>query len=492
MIINIMINTFMEKFKETSPEENLSFYDSMVDHFILDYKELDKKEETLKRMLECIDLMKTKTKDKKLYQYFCISNYELLNFFEKEKIKTNKINKEDTIKNMEEYCKRTYKTGEMPEYSSPIKKMIDYQYNNGELTIEKVNYIFATLLRTKSKYGTSIKVDEEIIKDCMTTFTKKVLKDFELDCKVEWTDQLKKTVIGQYCDNKIELNKTKITGRMIDDIEMIRTIFHEVTHAVQDQKFSLDYLLSLKIAKDEYINHYHKGKPGDINYILVSHESDARLKSNIYLKRYLEEIAPDVAEAYIDDINRRIKREEEILSKEDRILYNDISNVDEAFDHLPKSYRAQAASRSGILELEYDEFGDRKDLAELYISMKRQEPTIKSSPRSEQLYLAYKKMIENRQPRPLQAIKDYQSLQKAFKKGTINEEEFYQEFKLTSFKESVKRNIHILKSKLKYSVNKKEVITHQNTDALIVKLLEEIDKTEEIRKNTEKLAKRNK
>lgn len=283
----------------------------------------------------------------------------------------------------------------------------------------------------------------------ITALSKHIINENNINCKVKW-DKLENTVAGQYSDSVVTFNKDKVRGLMSYDIDIINTMFHEITHAIQELKLNDDFMEEIIQGKDTAIYMNSKNITKNINYNLVSYETDARLKAYINTIKYLEEIAPEEAENY-KELNRpQMKEEEANLEIYERMLYNEVSDVHEAFDHCLPKYKRMVIKLYPKLLLEYNEDGTRKNIDEMIEELNRQkeyykEATTRTDKTLRKQYInTIEALLKHRKTTTLQSIKDYQAMKKMVKEEKIKENPIT----FHDIKKSFDRETVIIKSKV--------------------------------------------
>lgn len=415
----------------------------------------------LKQAIIKVNTIKNLTREEKLF--INSINCELINFSQGQDFTLDDIL--DTKKSLE-YNRRYYEVSLqkrfMPKSSKEFDRILNYNYQNIKLndrnmTKEETDNFMACLLKSNRQYGQEYSYDKKIYTDCITSLTNYFLNKEEIsDVKIIWSDIQEKNTWGQYGDNELEYNKNCIKGNIMTDYHMLETMFHEMTHAIQDKKNNDNFMEEIIHGKDMAIFQNSKGISKKINYHLVSYETDARIKGARKTLAYIKEIAPEVYLDFYKKIKNRLEKSTNDLNISERLLFNEVTDVHEAFDHCKKEYREWAVQNFTMLSLEYNDDGTKKDLGEMYEDYKRHQEYLKNAKSTSEIkrqmkFLnTYDMLFKVRKSNTIQTLKDIKSVRKL-----IDDKKIYHSDIKTSldFIESLKRDTVFIKSRVTFLIN---------------------------------------
>jgi hypothetical protein len=258
------------------------------------------------------------------------------------------------------------------QYSSDeyIKIFAVLTSNSNNLDLRAIRTFFACFLNETISIA-----NEDILKNYIAALVEKLLAGKGINSKCSFEDLEKSH--GRHMPTPecsyIIIDKSNIKRRGKDATHMLRTVFHEMRHAVQNSKIKnheLEYPVlqwtKERILKSKYGQNYYKD-----NYDIYIPEIDARLAGNIYLKRFLKDVAPKLlTEEFEKGLSDDIKYDFQLKSITTRKELSTIDNEHQIpIDVLVASELALNPSLLNeyqVLKMEYRPDGFRKTTGEIY------------------------------------------------------------------------------------------------------------------------------
>lgn len=212
----------------------------------------------------------------------------------------------------DEICNKINNDIELNSEDCENFKFLFENYEKEENKIYCCNYVIKSILLGKGQF--SYDFFEKII----ICFTEKVGEQLGLKCECE-IGNLAQEYNGAKFYNYIRLNDNLISDFYYKkNPELLGTIFHEITHILQDkrQKYksvvSINDLIQIKerIIKEKIEGFY------DDNYAKITFENEARLNGDIYMIRYLKKLLNvqlDDEKEELERINMTIMENEDLL-----------------------------------------------------------------------------------------------------------------------------------------------------------------------------------
>lgn len=241
--------------------------------------------------------------------------------------------------------------------------------NENNMDIRTIRTFFACFLNETMKIN-----NEEIIMTYIRALTEKLLAKKGINAKCHFED-LGKTH-GRHImseSSTILINKSNVKGGGKDAFHVLKTVFHEMRHAVQISKIKnheMNYAV-LQWTKERILRHKHGQQYYEKNYLIYVPEIDARLAGNIYLKRFLKDVAPSLlTEEFELELSREISLDNSLKSALNRV--EDFSREEEY--KVPMDFLVAEALKNDpklvesfqVLKMEYRPDGSRKKTGEIY------------------------------------------------------------------------------------------------------------------------------
>lgn len=240
---------------------------------------------------------------------------------------------EDIIK--KEYHELFQRINSGTELNSEDCKKFEYfmfNYDTEENKINYCDYVIRAILLGKGQFS------YEFVKKIITCFTEKAAEFFGLKCKAA-IEELKEHVNGEKSGNRILLNNNLIDNFYYNhNPKLIETIFHEVSHIMQDKRQKNKSVVSLPDylqIKDMVASRVNSDFYDD-NYLSVTFENEARLNGAIYSMRYLKALfgyQGSIEKEELERINLTIAQNENML----RAYRGNDANVEDIFDEIISS-----------------------------------------------------------------------------------------------------------------------------------------------------------
>ena len=162
-------------------------------------------------------------------------------------------------------------------------------------------------------------------------------------------------IIGSSFYGFLDFNENQIKKWLEEKeyIEILKTVFHECTHSLQKSKMRKPlvptYYLLLE-SKEEIIRNYIDNYYDD-NYLLYSHEVEARLKAIYETIAYLEFSGIEVPNK--DKMLEEANEEMMLSTIEDRKVNGNTTNANDLFDSLLPNIRPEFLANFPMIGLEY-------------------------------------------------------------------------------------------------------------------------------------------
>jgi len=268
---------------------------------------------------------------------------------------------------------------DMMEASAKIKnkeEMTEEQQSEAFfLTISNTNYTDITIIRRFFE----VAINNENFKynnNLLIAYTKAMIEKF-LDNKgievIAHSTEFdpKSTVRGNfttYSDGTyhININRNLFDNRGDGIARILVTSFHEMRHAVQNQRINnnIQSYDSIQWAKDDLIRKEYGQKYYDDHYKIITKEIDARIAGDIYTLRFLKDVAPQVAINLEKELKESINKNAGYKKVHTRSDGKDEQSLDTLVTNLLLEKPAYL-DKYPVLKAEYHENGTRKTTKEL-------------------------------------------------------------------------------------------------------------------------------
>lgn len=291
-----------------------------------------------------------------------------------------------------------------------LKSYLKKSYKN--IDIEIINAIISNILSDNSIDISNEEIFQVIKGLCYCYLSK---YDKEYDVEIVSSKALEslnkyhsKNILGLIKDKKIYLEESIVLAIRDKNIEIIRTIMHEVHHA--KQRNSLDknvinyrnFLISIEqiIIMEMDEQYYHD------NYQLFFDEIEARFEAEYALYAYLELVAPNILSYVYNDMVNNINECEKDLEIIMRMVKGNSYNRDVLIDNII-SKNPQYIEIYPILNFYYNDDGTKIPVGEILL---RDSSTLSISSIIKSIYKLDYKILKNRNGTITNLKKDLESL----------------------------------------------------------------------------------
>ncbi len=242
--------------------------------------------------------------------------------------------------------------------------------NENNIDLKVIRSFFACFLNETINI-----TNEHILKTYIKAMAEKFLakKGISVKCAFGDLESAKGQHIPTASGSVLVIDKMVIKGRGKEAAYALRTVFHEMRHAVQEHKIKtgeINYSV-LQWTKDKVLRRKYGKNYYEENYKIYVPEIDARLAGNIYLKRFLKDVAPNLLSEEFEQelandiakdnnlkstLNRKdgVNKENNYVSPLDLLLEDEVVNNPALLNDYP------------ILRMEYREDGRRRQTGEIY------------------------------------------------------------------------------------------------------------------------------
>lgn len=220
-----------------------------------------------------------------------------------------------------------------------------------------INNIFINLLKEKNR---NFKIGRSNVQCLLINLLRMTGIDIQLKYDLLLNDN--ELIEGGYRFNNgnefIVLNIEMIDDIFYKNLFLIESLFHESRHYNENHNKILNYN-NIQFIKDdnliEYIDNYYDF---DMNYDVVSVESDARLYGRINFHKWLKKVSPELALDYTKETKEIIQRELKILKNEFNRKAGSAKDItitrDELFEYLPLDTKINMIRNNSLLHYEYN------------------------------------------------------------------------------------------------------------------------------------------